>query len=74
MDMTDLYLIGGAIVAVLVAAWRLVAHGRKQERQETALEAAERISATRKRMDDAPTSIGATDAAVIDRLRDHAKR
>ena len=41
-----------ACLALVAAVWRLIAKTKKQARQETALEAADRYAKTRKAMDD----------------------
>jgi type II secretory pathway pseudopilin PulG len=69
-----LWLIIGGIGAAGLVLWRVFSAGRKSQQQETALQAAERMAKTRKRMDDVPSNIGATDDTVIKRLRDHAGR
>lgn len=48
--------------------------GRKDKRRETALEAAERMAKTRKRMDDAEASMGDDPAVLRDSLRERGKR
>ena len=58
--------IGRAVSALLAAAlavFGVYQHGRKRQRQETALDAAERYAKTRKEMDDAPDYGNDPDAA-----------
>jgi type II secretory pathway pseudopilin PulG len=68
-----LLLIVGGVGGVLLALWQAYRKGGRAQRQTTALEAAERAAKTRRRMDNAETGIGATDDAVLGRLRDHAR-
>ena len=62
------------LVAVVLAALGVYARGKRAARQETALEAAERMAKTRKRMDNAEADTGDDPAVLRDWLRDRGQR
>lgn len=62
------------MVALVLAVLGVYAKGKRAARQETALEAAERMAKTRKRMDDAETDTGDDPAVLRDWLRDRGQR
>ena len=63
-----------AVVVVLGGILGLWSKGKRDQRRETALEAAERMAKTRKRMDDAEASMGDDPAVLRDSLRERGKR
>lgn len=58
----------------LAAVWAIRAGARREARDETALEAAERYAKTAKAIDHADIGLGATDLQRIDRLREFAAK
>ena len=63
-----------AVSGLVLAFLGVYAKGRKDKRRETALEAAERVAKTRKRMDDAEASMGDDPDVLRDWLRERGKR
>ena len=63
-----------AVSGLVLVFLGVYAKGRKDKRRETALEAAERMAKTRKRMDDAEASMGDDPAVLRDSLRERGKR
>lgn len=62
------------LVAIALAVLGVYARGKRAARQETALEAAERMAKTRRRMDDAETATGDDPAVLRDWLRERGQR
>jgi len=69
-----IYAAGALLLAVIIGIAGAYRRGRKDQRQETALEAAERYAKTRKRMDDAEVAMGDDPAVLRDSLRERGKR
>ena len=72
--MTVVYVIAAALAAIVgLAAWAY-RKGRKEARQETALEAAERYAKTRKEIDNAEDDVGDDPDAARRWLRERAQQ
>ena len=72
--MTGFYVIAAVLAAIVgLAAWAY-RKGRKEARQETALEAAERYAKTRKEIDNAEDDVGDDPDAARRWLRERAQQ
>ena len=72
--MTGFYVVAAGLAAIVgLAAWAY-RKGRKEARQETALEAAERYAKTRKEIDNAEDDVGDDPDAARRWLRERAQQ
>ncbi len=69
-----LYAAGALLLAVIIGIAGAYRRGRRDQRQETALEAAERYAKTRKRMDDAEVAMGDDPSVLRTWLKERGSR
>ena len=69
-----IYAAGALLLAVIIGIAGAYRRGRKDQRQETALEAAERYAKTRKDMDDAEAVVGDDPVVLRDWLKERGSR